>query len=115
MLAKGLGSAAREGRGKGDFPLPGGGVIPFPAPPLPKDVGGTRTSHTPKTPPQQMNLMDYILRYVRANGNEKRAKVSRGARMYVMKAELVQRPSAWMVESGIPASAAAVAAPIRKL
>ena len=44
MLAKGLGSSAREGRGNGDFPLPGGGVIPFPAPPLPQPS----PDHTPE-------------------------------------------------------------------
>ena len=43
------------------------------------------------------------------------ANCSFGVRMYVRKAELVHCPNNWMVESSIPAFAAAVAAPIRKL
>ncbi len=46
---------------------------------------------------------------------EKLAKRSRGVLIYSRKAELFQRPIILMVESSIPALAAAVAAPILKL
>ena len=153
MLAKGLGSSAREGRGKGDFPLPGGGVIPFPAPPLPQPspdhtpegmekknehardeqklakcpdhvlfhqgacvyrgrLVNRHLTHLRQTPPQQMNKQNLMELYSAMYELTVMKNVPSGARIYVIKAELVQRPSAWMVES---ASAADVAAPIRKL
>ena len=40
---------------------------------------------------------------------------SDGGRMYLIKAADFQRPSCWMVESGMPAKEAVVAAPIQKL
>ena len=81
--------------------------------------GGTPgLSHPPDTPLTTVitkTRMSNINYYTRARDDERQAKCSLGVRMYVINAELDQRPNAWIVESGTPASAAAVAAPIRKL